>query len=705
MTKQFYLTGTLIFFTASIWAQLPKIGVQEGSFIDQNNDCFVPFGYNYGGTGYPLLLEDNWLTDSAWALISSDFQEMKALSANTVRIHLQYNRFMDDPLTPNQPAFNRLRQLAQLAEDHQLYLLITGLGAYRPQDQPVWYDTLNEQNRWATQAIFWAKVAETLHDIPSVFSYDLMNEPVFLDTTTWTPGHGLAGLFFVQNLTLTPNGRSFQQILSAWSQEMIAAIRAHDPATPISIGLIACGPIKQWSSALDYISIHAYPTSDTLSPSFCSARQSDLINLVANNQDNKPFVVTEIAPLYSFEATDTFMRVTCPMVNGWFNHYGGIPPEDIPTNDTLGLIAVLNLLTFKALYPLLHQCQSACQGATECQEASPPDPNLVANYTFNANSLDDSGSNLHLVNHEATYTSTLPDQPNTALDFEPDNMAYLLAPDSFEFQHDRSFSIVARFFPRWTSYASIWAYDDKDSHDGDSPATRDVVRLELNNTGLFDGQVGGDSVFYFVFSYGNDNSTFFSNTERLLSQCFAFDEWYTLTAVYDAGADSSYLYVNGHLQASLKHSIPISWACQGQYPLVGRNDAFGPWFPGYFNGKIDYIKVFNRALHPLEVAACSGTEQQVDCTLLVETTTPARQPEVQVYPNPARDRVLAKLNNYTSPLHISLIDANGRRIVPYTEWTSDGFLALYTATLPRGLYVLSLIDANGQRFSKQIYLH
>ncbi|MDV7394755.1 hypothetical protein RZS08_25445, partial [Arthrospira platensis SPKY1] len=136
---------------------------------------------------------------------------------------------------------------------------------------------MQEPDRWATQAVFWEKVAETVGHSPAVFAYDLMNEPVLGDTSTWTPGAAFGGFHFVQNLTRTPNGRSFTEIIEEWSQLMISAIRMHDTITPITIGLIACGEIKTWSTDLDFISIHAYPRPDSLPPGFCSMRLSDLI--------------------------------------------------------------------------------------------------------------------------------------------------------------------------------------------------------------------------------------------------------------------------------------------------------------------------------------------------------------------------------------------------------------------------------------------
>ena len=53
---------------------------------------FVPWGFNYDHDEQGRLLEDYW--DEEWRKVEADFQEMKQLGANVVRVHLQFGRFM-----------------------------------------------------------------------------------------------------------------------------------------------------------------------------------------------------------------------------------------------------------------------------------------------------------------------------------------------------------------------------------------------------------------------------------------------------------------------------------------------------------------------------------------------------------------------------------------------------------------------------------
>lgn len=103
---------------------------------------FVVWGVNYDHDGAGRLLEDYW--DKEWETVAADFQEIKALGANVVRIHLQLAKFMETPERTNAENLELLSQLIRLAETTGLYLDITGLGCYHKQDVPKWYDEMEE---------------------------------------------------------------------------------------------------------------------------------------------------------------------------------------------------------------------------------------------------------------------------------------------------------------------------------------------------------------------------------------------------------------------------------------------------------------------------------------------------------------------------------------------------------------------------------
>jgi hypothetical protein len=704
----FFKLCAFVLLSQTVLAQQPKVFVQNGSFIDENGDCFVPFGYNYVGSKFVSLLEDDWLSDSSWAVIISDFQEMRRYNANTVRIHLQYNKFMNDPQTPNETAFDRLKQLVQLAEETRLYLLVTGLGAYRAADQPLWYDALDEQQRWATHAIFWAKVAESIGSSNAVFSYDLMNEPVSTDTSTWLPGSAFGNFHFVQNLTRTPNGRTFEQIATAWIQQMKAAIRAHDLATPITVGFIGCGPVKAFSVDLDYISTHIYPQPDsTGTGGFCTPTLTNALNLVYNNLDGKPFVVSEIAPLNSFSATDSFMRATCYVVNGWLNHYGGSTLEELSDTSLLDVFLAVNLRDFKARYSEFHRCQSTCGGEVAVLEFCEPDPDLVACYQFNGDWSDSSGWEQHLLNFNTVLGTGQSGQSETAAVFQNPAFSlplkFMAAPDHSLTQprYDQSMTWVVRLFPQQGSpVAAIWAYDDIDGHDGDAPFLRDFLHLEMINAAYYNGLQGNASAFQFKLVYGSRETIAQEETESVLSKCLPYNHWYTVCAVYDIGQNATSLYVDGHLQSTVSHALTVPWAATGQYPLIGRisYDPINPLMTGSFHGKVDYLKVFKRALLPEEIAVYTVPLADTTCGQSVSTFFAQYTTTIRAYPNPATEQVLLETGNQDGPFRLQVTDTAGRIMWVREVYADNGLLSVPITDLQGGVYLLYLLNNLGQTY-------
>lgn len=286
---------------------------------------FTPWGFNYDHDASNRLLEDYWKEE--WPAVSGDFEEMKALGATTVRIHLQVSKFMKSAREPNQESLDLLARLLTLAEKTGLYLDVTGLGCYKKEDVPPWYNALDEGQRWDVQARFWEAVARTCGQSPAVFCYDLMNEPIVTEDKVnrdWTPG-AFGDRYFVQRITLDFAGRSQQEIAKAWVDKMVSAVRKHDRQHLVTVGAIPWAmtwpnakPLfysKEVSQNLDFVSVHFYPKKGEVAQALKALAVYDI---------GKPLVIEEMFPLSCPMAElGQFIEQSRSLASGWIGFYWG----------------------------------------------------------------------------------------------------------------------------------------------------------------------------------------------------------------------------------------------------------------------------------------------------------------------------------------------------------------------------------------------
>lgn len=271
--------------------------------------------------------------------MEADFEEMRQLGANVVRIHLQLGRFMRSPAEPNEAALETLGRLVRLAERIGLYLDLTGLACYHKAEVPSWYDSLAEQGRWEVQARFWEAVAGRCAASPAVFCYDLMNEPVAPGDkreTDWLLGE-LGGKYFVQRISLDLAGRTPQQVAKAWIDRMAKAIRSRDGRHLITAGVIPwvqffpqAKPLfysQNVAENLDFASVHFYPDTGKI---------DQAVSALASYNIGKPVVIEETFPLKcSVSELDEFFEKSRATACGWIGFYWGKTPDECRQSKSL----------------------------------------------------------------------------------------------------------------------------------------------------------------------------------------------------------------------------------------------------------------------------------------------------------------------------------------------------------------------------------
>lgn len=333
-------------------AEMPWVVVskdKKGFVLEPTGRAFRPWGFNYDHDADGRLLEDYW--NKEWKSVEEDFQEMRALGANVVRVHLQFGKFMEAAERPRVDSLTRLSALLKLAERTGMYLDLTGLGCYHKQDVPAWYDRLSEKDRWDAQAHFWEAVARTCADSPAVFCYDLMNEPVVpggrRKDGDWL-GPAFAGKHFVQFITLDQQERPRPDVARAWIRHLVQAIRRHDRRHLVTVGLVPWSLDRKGLTSgfvpgrivedLDFICVHLYPEN---------GKQAEALETLKGFAVGKPVVIEETFPLKcSTEEFGQFLDASRRNASGWIGFYWGKTPEQLRASGTLQGALLLGWLEF-----------------------------------------------------------------------------------------------------------------------------------------------------------------------------------------------------------------------------------------------------------------------------------------------------------------------------------------------------------------------
>ena len=120
--------ASLGFAEKTISNSLPKILVAADgrTFVTEKGEPFVPFGVNYyrPGTGWAPQI---WKQFDAEAT-RKDFQRMKGLGVNCVRVFLTYKSFFVEPGEVLEEGIAKFDQFLRMAEDAGIYVHLRGSG-------------------------------------------------------------------------------------------------------------------------------------------------------------------------------------------------------------------------------------------------------------------------------------------------------------------------------------------------------------------------------------------------------------------------------------------------------------------------------------------------------------------------------------------------------------------------------------------------
>jgi hypothetical protein len=305
---------------------------QDGFILHPSGDRYIPWGHNYASVDILERLENDP------ARVEREFAEMKAAGTTVARIHPEMSRILVAPDKADPHALDQLRTLLRIAEKSDIHLMITGLACYKIDERMAWYDSMDEQERWKTQAFYWETMARVCTESPAVFAYDLINEPVAVGKPVdgWYMGR-MGDVEFCQRLSLEPGGRTGDDIFRAWTKRMVAAIRKYDRKHLITLGMFPFpGAYKTAAEQLDFVSPHLYPKTGKVDVEIELLKQFDW---------GKPIVIGETFPLScGVDDERDFLIRSRDIAHGWIGHWPDESPAELTALKKSGKATIQNTI-------------------------------------------------------------------------------------------------------------------------------------------------------------------------------------------------------------------------------------------------------------------------------------------------------------------------------------------------------------------------
>jgi gliding motility-associated-like protein len=221
----------------------------------------------------------------------------------------------------------------------------------------------------------------------------------------------------------------------------------------------------------------------------------------------------------------------------------------------------------------------------------------VLHLDFNGNTQDKSGNSNHATNFGATPVAGKAGVANTAYKFNGTSN-YMEIPHSSSLNPNSAITMTAMvkvdgYYPLSYNASSIMTK----ALDGSSGfytlrLTDDIdISVVDTNTSVFYGQFVNDN-FAPIFSSVIDQPTFIQK-----------NNWYCVVFTFDG--DSCRMYINGYRKYAYKSSTNQLMSTSGSL-RIGSGLNANP-FQYFFNGVLDDIRIYNRALAPSEVKGYCGT--------------------------------------------------------------------------------------------------
>ena len=220
-----------------------------------------------------------------------------------------------------------------------------------------------------------------------------------------------------------------------------------------------------------------------------------------------------------------------------------------------------------------------------------PSNNLVAYYPFDNDLRDYSGNNNHGLNQNTSFSNGFLGNTNTATQFRSDQQSYVTVPHHSSISLNQEMSIALWFFYTEQTTNGFITLLEKTNPDLEGHSR---YGMWVYNRGIVEICVEPDNC---------------PNGAPLCQRCLdassnlELNQWHHLTGTFDG--QSLKIYMDGQLNAerAFERSTGIS---QTEFELFMGTDPYDP-FPTYLNGKLDEVRLYDKALTQEEIATLFPT--------------------------------------------------------------------------------------------------
>lgn len=299
------------------------------------------------------------------------------------------------------------------------------------------------------------------------------------------------------------------------------------------------------------------------------------------------------------------------------------------------------------------------------------DSGLVAYYPFNGNANDESGNGNNGTVIGATLTTDRYGNSNKAYIFNGINN-YINIPNSSSLG----------LFGNLNSGLTLCAW---------------INTPVITKQGIF-GRWGGTSgIRYLMFMENGGSGDMHLTTWGIISRnIMAPNNWYFLTGIYDNVNHLIKFYVNGVLDTSFYLANPFVGPDTPKELNIGKFDN-----SNYFNGKIDDIRIYNRALAQNEITNLTDIES-------INSKIPSAFCLFQNYPNPFNPKTNIKFDIVKlSFVNLIVYDVSGREVETLVnEKLKEGSYQVYwnASQYSSGIYFYKLEAENYSAIKKMIFI-